>query len=294
MHFFNDIYAIDNKKICSKNEEINNTIGKKVSKLSKEKADFKKIEKLFIAEDINLIFKDENYKVVFKNKDICSKIAKIIRDSYLENNVILELENIEKKFPYTYRHILDVTVLTIRLVLYIGTNKYDPIVTSHVGLTHDLGKSRIPREILYKTSMLATWEWKFIKTHPAISYLLLLYYPINYKKECLNSSFNHHEKLDGTGYPRGISNLSKYTKLITPVDMLDALLSSRPYRNNPYTLRSALDCLQEEAEQKKIDKDVVYYLISLFRKDKPDIKNLKVGRKWREDPPEDNFYGMHG
>jgi len=82
-----------------------------------------------------------------------------------------------------------------------------------------------------------------------IGYVLLHYY---FGKDCkivAFSSFQHHERLDGSGYPLGIKRLNKYSHLIGIVDTLDALISARPYRKTPFSLRAAIDLLLDESEK---------------------------------------------
>lgn len=295
MNLSRDIYSIDNKKIYSRGEEIDdNLIAKMEKAVDRTTIEFRKLKSTFLIYDFKKVFKNPYYKIIFEPQEMNLKILNVVENTVLKERVIQELQNIKDKFNYTYKHIINVTCLILKIALFFNLEEYNFEVTTHVGLTHDLGKSRISQKILYNTEKLSSEEWRLIQTHPTISYLLLLYYPIKYKSECLGASFEHHEKLDGSGYPRGVKNLSNYTELIAPADILDALLSSRPYRKTPYSLRAALDCLQEEAEQNKINKKMVYYLIALSRKDKPQVKDMEIGKKWRDSPPEDNFYGIRG
>jgi HD-GYP domain-containing protein (c-di-GMP phosphodiesterase class II) len=115
----------------------------------------------------------------------------------------------------------------------------------------------------------------------------LEYYLKTDKKECSLASLEHHEKLDGTGYPVGTSNISKYTQLISPVDIMDALMTKRPYRKKQFTMRASLDFLLQEANEGRLNKEVVLTLISFARKSKPDLESLKISEKFRDELPED-------
>ena len=160
-------------------------------------------------------------------------------------------------------------------------------IICHCGFTHDIGKTRIPISILNKKEKLTAEEVAIIKTHPVIGYLLLNYYLKADRDECALTSLDHHEKLDGTGYPRAIKSLNKYTQLIIPVDILDALLTKRPYRGQAFTLRASLDNLLIEAKAGRISKDVVNALVSFARKDKPDFRSIKIAERPRNDLPEE-------
>jgi HD-GYP domain-containing protein (c-di-GMP phosphodiesterase class II) len=143
---------------------------------------------------------------------------------------------------------------------------------------------------LDKRSPITIQERHLLKAHPFIGYILLHYYfGKDYKKYAF-SAFQHHEKLDGSGYPLGIKRLNKYSQLIAVVDTLDALISERPYRSRPYTLRAAIDHLLGEAEKGKFNKNFVYILIRYCRKE-PSGTKLILSKKGRDKEPDQNSYG---
>ncbi len=97
-------------------------------------------------------------------------------------------------------------------------------------LLHDIGKMGIPDSILLKAGPLSEEEWKIMKMHPVYAHDLL--YPITFLRPALDIPYCHHEKSDGTGYPRGLTGdqIPMAAKLFAPVDIWDALTSDRPYR----------------------------------------------------------------
>jgi HD-GYP domain-containing protein (c-di-GMP phosphodiesterase class II) len=159
-----------------------------------------------------------------------------------------------------------------------------------LSLFHDLGKSRIPLSILDKPTPITIYERQILSSHPLIGYVLLHYYFGKDHKKYAFSSFQHHERLDGSGYPLGIKTLNKYSKLIGVVDALDALISERPYRATPFTLRAAIDLLLIEAEKGKFHKGLVRTLIAYSRRKLPSHK-LVIGEIGREQEPAGNSYG---
>ena len=159
-----------------------------------------------------------------------------------------------------------------------------------LSLFHDLGKSRIPLSILDKPTPITLQERQILSSHPLIGYVLLHYYFGKNHKSYDFSSFQHHERLDGSGYPLGIKTLNKYSQLIGVVDALDALISERPYRSKPFTLRAAIDLLLDEAEKGRFNKRLVRTLIIYSRKETPGAKII-IGERGRDKAPSENSYG---
>ena len=97
-------------------------------------------------------------------------------------------------------------------------------------LLHDVGKIGIPDSILHKPDKLTEEEWTIMRRHPQLAYDML--YPIEYLRRALEIPLNHHEKWDGTGYPRGLrgEEIPIVARLFAVVDVWDALTSDRPYR----------------------------------------------------------------
>jgi len=97
-------------------------------------------------------------------------------------------------------------------------------------LLHDIGKMGVPDNILLKPGKLTDEEWVLMKRHPDYAYELL--HPIVFLRPALDIPYCHHEKWDGTGYPRGLSGekIPLAARIFAVVDVWDALRSDRPYR----------------------------------------------------------------
>jgi HD-GYP domain-containing protein (c-di-GMP phosphodiesterase class II) len=95
---------------------------------------------------------------------------------------------------------------------------------------HDIGKMGVPDGILLKAESLTEDEWAAMKKHPRFAYELLS--PIRYLRNALDIPYCHHEKWDGTGYPRGLrgDEIPLMARIFSVVDVWDALTSDRPYR----------------------------------------------------------------
>jgi PAS domain S-box-containing protein/putative nucleotidyltransferase with HDIG domain len=130
----------------------------------------------------------------------------------------------------TEGHTLRVTDFTLRLARAAGLADADLVHLRRGALLHDIGKMGIPDEILRKPGPLSEAEWAVMRQHPRHAYEMLS--PIAYLRLALDIPYCHHEKWDGTGYPRGLKGeqIPLAARLFAVVDVWDALRSDRPYR----------------------------------------------------------------
>ncbi|MFC1577065.1 HD-GYP domain-containing protein [Candidatus Omnitrophota bacterium] len=245
----------------------------------------------FLFKDFARVYRDKRYRIIFSSPGTKEDVSAVIKKAEIEKPLYLELRRMKKRDPYTYYHVLVVVALTVKMSITIKRPRFNNFIAAHLGFAHDLGKSRIPISILEKKTPFTIDEYRLMRSHPLIGHLLLTYYCKKDKRICCLSALEHHERLDGTGYPRGISAINKYSSLIAANDVLDALMTSRPYRRTRYTLRQALDFLVDKVRMEEMDKDTVYTLISYARKDKPKINALKISKRKRQPPPKDLVYG---
>lgn len=130
----------------------------------------------------------------------------------------------------TEGHTQRVTSATIMLARTMGIPEPEMIHIRRGALLHDIGKVAIPDRILRKTGPLNPDEREEIKLHPTYAYELLS--PISYLRPALDIPYCHHEKWDGTGYPRGLrgEQIPMVARVFAVIDVWDALRSNRPYR----------------------------------------------------------------
>jgi putative nucleotidyltransferase with HDIG domain len=130
----------------------------------------------------------------------------------------------------TEGHTQRVTVLTQRLARFMGVGDDDLIHITRGALLHDIGKMAIPDSILLKPGALTDEERELIKQHPKYAYDMLK--RIEFLLPAIDIPYCHHEKWDGTGYPRGLKeeNIPFAARLFPVIDVWDALTSDRPYR----------------------------------------------------------------
>ena len=130
----------------------------------------------------------------------------------------------------TEGHSRRVTELTVKLAKTLGMSDDEIIHIRRGALLHDMGKIGVPDSILHKPAKLTDEEWAIMRRHPQLAYDML--FIIEYLRPALEIPLNHHEKWDGTGYPRGLKGeeIPIVARLFAVVDVWDALTSDRPYR----------------------------------------------------------------
>jgi response regulator RpfG family c-di-GMP phosphodiesterase/putative methionine-R-sulfoxide reductase with GAF domain len=131
----------------------------------------------------------------------------------------------------TEGHTQRVTELTLQLAQATGNfSEADLLQMRRGALLHDIGKMGIPDQILLKPGPLTPEEWVVMRRHPEFAHDMLV--PIPYLRPALDIPYCHHERWDGTGYPRRLrgEEIPLAARLFAPVDVWDALCSDRPYR----------------------------------------------------------------
>ena len=151
-------------------------------------------------------------------------------DKPLLKSLLIMADIIEARDPYTGGHVWRVSQFAKLLATKIGLLEDEIIKISIAAYLHDMGKVGIPDDILKKAEALTDEEYAIIKTHPSIGGKLLGSHPL---AEMVTSAANdHHERMDGKGYPRGLSGkqISLTVSIISIADAFDAMTSVRPYR----------------------------------------------------------------
>jgi putative nucleotidyltransferase with HDIG domain len=130
----------------------------------------------------------------------------------------------------TQGHTRRVTDMTIELARALDIRDINLLHVRWGALLHDIGKMGIPDEVLRKPATLTDEEWKVMRQHPQYAYDMLAH--ISYLRPALDIPYCHHEKWDGTGYPRGLAGeqIPIMARIFSIVDVWDALLSDRAYR----------------------------------------------------------------
>jgi HD-GYP domain-containing protein (c-di-GMP phosphodiesterase class II) len=164
-------------------------------------------------------------------KALSEVVNMIIDDMSGHNDAMIMLTNISVMDDYLYQHSLNVCIYSTVLGMAHGYNRNELLVLGLGSLLHDIGKTQIPIELLRKNGKLTDEEFACIKKHAEYGYKLLKDEP-NIPLLSAHCAFQHHERLNGSGYPRGISGaeIHDYAKWIGLVDSYDAMTTHRAYR----------------------------------------------------------------
>ncbi len=162
----------------------------------------------------------------------------------------------------TEGHSERVAVLAEKIGRKIGLEEADLCSMYLAALLHDIGKIGIPDAILHKSGPLDEQEWALMRKHPRIGYDILQNIP--FLAPALDAILQHHEKYNGKGYPAGLSGdaISLPARILTVVDVYDALTSHRPYRP-AFSPEKALEMILEQAGQ-QFDPEVVQALAHIL------------------------------
>ena len=180
---------------------------------------------------------------------------------------------VEARDPYTAGHQRKVADISIAIA---GLMQLSPEQTKGLemaALIHDLGKINVPYEILNKPGRLTATEFEIIKSHPKIGYDIMK--TIDFPWPLARAVYQHHERIDGSGYPEGVSggDIILEAKILAVSDVVEAMASHRPYRP-----AIGLTVALEEIENKRgalYDPDVVDACLVLFRE-----KNFTINENW--------------
>jgi len=146
----------------------------------------------------------------------------------------------------TEGHTQRVTDLTLKLARKMGLSEERLVLIRRGALLHDIGKMGVPDYILLKPEELTGAEQQIMRQHPQLAYDMLE--PIAYLRDALNIPYCHHEKWDGTGYPRGLAGMQipLEARLFAIVDVWDAITTDRPYRKG-WPRKKALKYIHEQS-----------------------------------------------
>ncbi len=164
--------------------------------------------------------------------DAAAPLVEEISNSVMRNpGALISLARLKIADDYTYMHSVAVCALMIALSRQLGLDEQQTRDAGMAGLLHDLGKAMIPMEILNKPGKLTDEEFALVKTHPEEGYKLLLEGK-GISEIAKDVCLHHHEKIDGSGYPKGLNgeSMSLYAKMGAVCDVYDAVTSNRPYK----------------------------------------------------------------
>ncbi len=179
--------------------------------------------------------------------------------------------SIEAKDPYTVGHCDRLSVLAEGLGRRLGLAPDLLIALRRGGIVHDLGKVAVPEHILRKPGKLTPEERRIMEQHPVVGERICA--PLKSFRQVLPIIRHHHEKLDGSGYPDGLkgSAIPLTARILSTVDVYDALTTDRPYRK-AFSRDDGLEMMLDEARRGWWDPDLIRELELLL----PDFEAARV------------------
>lgn len=177
---------------------------------------------------------------------------------------------VEQRDPYTAGHQRRVANLAVAIAKDMGLSSEQIAGLRMACVVHDIGKIHIPAEILSKPDLLSDAEYEIIKTHPKAGWEVLknIYFPW----PVAEMVYQHHERLDGSGYPRGLKDneIMLESRILMVADVMDAMSSHRPYRPALGILQALQEIMQHKGSL--FDELVVDACVKLFIEKKYEIK----------------------
>ena len=180
---------------------------------------------------------------------------------------------VETRDPYTAGHQKRVSELAAAIASEMHLTEQQVESISMAGIIHDLGKIQVPAEILSKPGQLSELEFNLIKTHPQVGYDLLK--NIEFPWPIAKMILQHHEKMNGSGYPQGLKGdeIMLEARILTVADVVEAMSSHRPYRP-ALGIEKALKQIRKD-KGILLDPDVVDACLKLFKQDISYLRDRK-------------------
>ena len=196
--------------------------------------------------------------VILENAKLYEQLRKT-----LESTAVTLAEVVEIRDPYTAGHQRRVAALAVALAQQLNLPPERVEAVRLVALLHDIGKIAAPAEVLNKPGKLSELEMRFVRKHPWTAFKVLRDIPFPYP--VAEIVLQHHERMDGSGYPRGLKGdeIMLEARILAVADVVEAMSSHRPYRP-PYPIEEVLAELEQQ-RGKLYDAQVVEACVKLFR-----------------------------
>jgi HD-GYP domain-containing protein (c-di-GMP phosphodiesterase class II) len=185
-----------------------------------------------------------------------------------EETSLIGLTAIRDYDEYTFTHSVNVCIFSIALGRRLGMTKLQLYELGLAALMHDIGKSRVPLDLLQKTGELTDEEWKWMAAHPWLGVLVLFQFrrqqdELSYR--AMTVCHEHHMKIDLTGYPKSIRprQPSVLSKIVTIADSYDAATSRRVYKTEPLAPSAVLEEMRDNP-RRGLDQVLVKAFINLL------------------------------
>ncbi len=169
------------------------------------------------------------------------------------NAVALNINDLKTSDEYTFKHSVDVATIAMIIARNRGYQRQQVYEIGEAGLLHDIGKTKVPPEILNKPGRLTDEEFRIMKRHSAYSFVMIARNR-EISRDVKFAVLQHHEKIDGTGYPDHLEGdqIHPYARILAVSDIYDALVTDRPYKKG-YSPREAVELMMTMTSQLDMD-----------------------------------------
>ncbi len=213
----------------------------------KAKVNLSESVKKRVTEGIQYMYKDVT-SPDFTN--MAENITTSLLEAIRENDAIaLNVDALKISDEYTFKHSVDVATIAMLIAKQCGMSDADVYKIGVSGLLHDVGKTDIPHEILNKAGKLSENEFDFMKQHTLLGYRILKE-KNDVQTDIMMGVLQHHEKINGKGYPLGVKekDISTYAKIISVADIYDALVTERPYKK-AFSQQDAIEMIMAMSDE---------------------------------------------
>ncbi len=166
------------------------------------------------------------------DSSVARGLVEDISDSVIRNpGALVSLARLKRADTYTYMHSVAVCALMVALARQLQLDEAQTLAAGMAGLLHDIGKAKVPLEVLNKPGRLTDDEFTVVKGHPEHGHAMLRAIG-DVDADVLDACLHHHEKMDGTGYPHRLeeTQIGLMARMTAICDVYDAVTSDRPYK----------------------------------------------------------------
>ena len=231
-------------------QAVQNTI-KKVRVDDRAKVHLSESVKKRVAEGISYLYSNtDNPDFTQASDNIAGELMKAVIS---DDAIAVDVGELKVSDEYTFKHSVDVATMSMIIAKQHGLSQNEIREVGIAGLLHDVGKSKIPNEILNKPDKLTKEEFDVIKQHSLLGYKVLTE-KHSFNDKIMMGVLQHHEKINGSGYPMGVhaERISPYAKIISVADIYDALVTERPYKKG-FSKRDAIEMIMAMTGELDID-----------------------------------------
>lgn len=223
----------------------------KLRKTDPAKVELSESVKERVSEGIQYLYQNTESE---KFTESTNNIANDLMTAVLDNDAIaVDISTLKVSDEYTFKHSVDVATMAMVIAKKHGLPDSDIYEIGVTGLLHDVGKSKIPNEVLNKPGRLDDNEFALMKQHTLFGFQILKE-KTDIKEQIKLGVLQHHEKINGKGYPQGLpaDRINIYAKILSIADIYDALVTKRPYKE-PFSQRDAVEMIMSMTTELDVD-----------------------------------------